>query len=52
MPPSNLFHDDAVRAVGAGLLELSPAGAFEPWRPVSGREVLDVLEALVRLVGP
>ena len=52
MPPSNLFHDDAARAVGAGLLELSPAGAFEPWRPVSGREVLDVLEALVRLVGP
>jgi tetratricopeptide (TPR) repeat protein len=52
MPPSNLFYDDAVRAVGAGLLELSPTGAFEPWRPVSGREALDVLEALVRLVGP
>ena len=52
MPPSNLFFDDAVRAVGAGLLELSPTGAFEPWRPVSGREALDVLEALVRLVGP
>jgi tetratricopeptide (TPR) repeat protein len=52
MPRTNLFYDDAIRVVGAGLLDLSPSGAFEPWRPPSGREVLDVLEALVRLVGP
>jgi hypothetical protein len=33
-------------------MELAPAGAFEPWRPVTGREAVDVVEALVRLVGP
>jgi thioredoxin-like negative regulator of GroEL len=49
---NNLYHDRIVRTVGAGLMELSPTGAFEPWRPVSGREALDVIEALIRLVGP
>jgi tetratricopeptide (TPR) repeat protein len=52
MARANLYHDRVVRVVGAGLMELSPAGAFEPWRPVTGQEAIDVLEALVRLVGP
>jgi hypothetical protein len=33
-------------------MDLTAAGGFEPWRPVSGREALDVIEALARLVGP
>jgi hypothetical protein len=41
-----------MRVVGAGLMTLGPGGAFEPWRPVSGREAVDVVEALAALVGP
>jgi tetratricopeptide (TPR) repeat protein len=52
MPPTNLYHDAAGRVVAAGLLELTPSGAFEAWRPVSGQEATAVVEALVRLVGP
>lgn len=52
LAPTNLYYDRVVRVVGAGLMELTPTGAFEPWRPVTGREALDVVEALVRLVGP
>jgi tetratricopeptide (TPR) repeat protein len=52
MTRNNLFYDAAVRSVAAGLMDLTPAGAFEPWRPVSGREAVDVIEALTRLVGP
>ena len=49
--PGNLLHYPAGRAVGAGLMDLTASGAFEPWRPVSGREASDVIENLVRLVG-
>lgn len=52
MSATNLYHDAAARAVGAGLMDLTAAGAFEPWRPVSGRDASDVLDALARLVGP
>ncbi len=52
MASTLLYSDRVVRAVGAGLMDLTPSGAFEPWRPVSGRETLDVVEALARLVGP
>ena len=52
MTRTNLFYAVAARVVGAGLMELTPEGAFESWRPVSGREANDVIEALVRLVGP
>jgi tetratricopeptide (TPR) repeat protein len=51
MGPGNLLHYPAGRAVGAGLMDLTGEGAFEPWRPVSGREASDVIENLVRLVG-
>lgn len=52
MSRNNLFHDAAARAVAAGLMDLTPGGAFEAWRPVSGRDAADVLDALARLVGP
>jgi tetratricopeptide (TPR) repeat protein len=52
MTRNNLLYDSASRTVSAGLMDLTAAGGFEPWRPVSGREALDVIEALARLVGP
>ncbi len=52
MSPNNLFRYPAARVVGAGLMDLDENDAFEPWRPVSGREAIDVIEGLVRLIGP
>jgi tetratricopeptide (TPR) repeat protein len=52
MSASNLFYDGTVRAVSAGLMDLTPDGAFEPWRPVAGQDALAVIEALTRLIGP
>jgi tetratricopeptide (TPR) repeat protein len=51
MSSNNVFYYPAARAVGAGLMDLSDDGAFQSWRPVSGREATDVVEGLVRLVG-
>jgi tetratricopeptide (TPR) repeat protein len=51
MSRGNLYHYPATRAVAAGLMELTPGGAFEAWRPVSGPEAVRILDALVRLVG-
>jgi tetratricopeptide (TPR) repeat protein len=48
MAPANVAFAAALRVVGAGLMELSAEGAFEPSRPVTGREGLDVVEALGR----
>ncbi len=52
MPRSHLDFDAVERVLGAGLMGLTPAGAFEPWRPVSGPEAMEVVDALARLVGP
>jgi Flp pilus assembly protein TadD len=52
MSNTNLFHYPAARVVAAGLMDLTPEGAFQAWRPVSGGEATDVIEGLVRLVGP
>ncbi len=52
MAPANAAYDAAVRVVGAGLMELNADGAFEPGRPVTGREGLDVVEALGRAAEP
>ncbi|HET8644245.1 MAG TPA: S-layer homology domain-containing protein, partial [Vicinamibacteria bacterium] len=52
MSRSNLHHAAAARVVAAGLMDTTPEGAFQAWRPVSGREASDVVEALARLVGP
>lgn len=51
MKPTNLFRAAAERVVAAGLMDVTPAGAFEPWRPVSGRDAADVVDALARLTG-
>jgi tetratricopeptide (TPR) repeat protein len=52
MSPSNLYHYPATRVVAAGLMDVTPSGAFEAWRPVSGQEAVEVLESLIRRVGP
>jgi tetratricopeptide (TPR) repeat protein len=52
MGRSNLYYDAVSRVVGAGLMDLTPDGAFEAWRPVSGQQAVDVIESLSRLVGP
>jgi tetratricopeptide (TPR) repeat protein len=52
MSSANPVHYSAARVVAAGLMDLSPTGAFEPWRPVSGQLAVDVIDALARLVGP
>jgi tetratricopeptide (TPR) repeat protein len=52
MSRGNLNYYPAARAVAAGLMDLTPAGAFEAWRPVSGAEASRIFDALVRLVGP
>ena len=52
MARTNLYYDAVVRVVGAGLMGLTPEGAFEPWRPVSGQEAVDVIGGVARLVGP
>lgn len=52
MSARNLFHEAGRRVVAAGLMDLTPSGAFEPWRPVSGQTAAAVIEALVDIVGP
>ncbi len=52
MSRNNLFYDAAARAVAAGVMDLTAGGAFEAWRPVTGRDASDVLDGLARLVGP
>lgn len=50
--PANLLHPGATRVVSAGLMDVTPEGAFEAWRVVSGKDAVAVVEALARLVGP
>jgi len=50
--PSHLDRDAVVRVVGAGIMPLGPDGEFEPWRTVNGREAVEIVEALARVVGP
>ncbi len=52
MSRSNVYYYPATRVVAAGLMDLTPAGGFEAWRPISGPEAIAVIEELVRLVGP
>jgi tetratricopeptide (TPR) repeat protein len=52
MPRSHLDYAAVERALGAGVMSLGPDGAFEPWRPVSGQEAIDVVDAVARLVSP
>jgi tetratricopeptide (TPR) repeat protein len=50
--PANMLHQGATRVVAAGLMDVTPEGAFEPWRLVTGKDAVAVVEALARLVGP
>jgi tetratricopeptide (TPR) repeat protein len=52
MPRTHLDYDAVARTLGAGLMTLGPGGVFEPWRPVTGHEAIDVVDALTRLAGP
>ena len=51
MGPSHLDRPAVTRVVGAGLMDLGAEGRFEPWRPVSGREAVEVVDGLAALVG-
>jgi tetratricopeptide (TPR) repeat protein len=51
MSPSHLDYEAVSRVLGAGLMSLTPSGAFEPWRPVSGAEAMEVVNGLARLAG-
>lgn len=51
MPPAHLDYPAVQRVLAAGLMGLTPAGAFEPWRPVSGREAIELVDALAQLAG-
>lgn len=51
MSRSHLDFAVVERVLAAGLMGLNPGGAFEPWRPVSGREAIDVVDAVARLAG-
>jgi tetratricopeptide (TPR) repeat protein len=51
MTQGHLDFDAVERVLGAGVMALTPSEAFEPWRPVSGREALDVVDSVARLVG-
>jgi tetratricopeptide (TPR) repeat protein len=52
MSRGNLLYYSASRATAAGIMDLNAAGAFEPWKPVSGEDAVRVIDALARLVGP
>lgn len=51
MSRSHLDYDAVERVLGAGLMALTASGGFEPWRPVSGSEAIEVVEAVARLAG-
>jgi len=52
MSRSHLDYEAVERVLAAGLMGLSASGGFEPWRPVSGSEAIEVVDGVARLVGP
>ena len=52
MVPTHLDYGSVESVLGAGLMALTAEGAFEPWRPVSGREAIETIDALARQAGP
>lgn len=52
MGPSHLDREAALHVLGMGIMPLAANGAFEPWRPVSGREAVEIVEAIARIAGP
>jgi tetratricopeptide (TPR) repeat protein len=51
MSPSHLDYAAVQRVLGAGLMSLAASGAFEPWRPVTGPEAIEVVDGLSRIGG-
>jgi len=51
MSRAHLDYAAVERVLGAGLMSLGASGGFEPWRVVSGREAVEVMDALARLSG-
>jgi Flp pilus assembly protein TadD len=51
---ASLYYEAVARVVSEGLMDVTPAGNFEPWRSVTGPEATAVIEALDRAlrVGP
>jgi tetratricopeptide (TPR) repeat protein len=52
MSPAHLDYDAVERVLGAGLMGLAASGGFEPWRPVSGQEAIEVVDGVERLASP
>jgi hypothetical protein len=44
--------DAASRAVGTRIMTVTPDGAFEPTRSVTGAEASDAVSRLQKLIGP
>jgi tetratricopeptide (TPR) repeat protein len=51
MSPSHLDYEAVARVLGAGLMSVAASGGFEPWRPVTGPEAIEVVDGLSRLGG-
>lgn len=52
MSRSHLDFEAVERVLGAGLMGLTGSSGFEPWRPVSGREAIEVVDGVERLASP
>jgi hypothetical protein len=52
MSTAHLDYDAVERVLGAGLMSLTASFTFEPWRPVSGPEAVEVVEGVDRLASP
>lgn len=52
MSPSHLQYRPVLRVVGAGVMQNTAAGTFEPWRLISGAEAKAVVDSLARLPAP
>jgi tetratricopeptide (TPR) repeat protein len=52
MSRSHLDFEAVERVLGAGLMGLTASSGFEPWRPVSGREAIEVVDGVERLAAP
>jgi tetratricopeptide (TPR) repeat protein len=52
MSRSHLDYGAVERVLGAGLMALTESGGFEPWRPVTGLEAVEVVDGVDRLASP
>jgi hypothetical protein len=52
LSPTHLAYPAASAAVASGVMKAGPDGAFQPSRPVSGAEAIDVIGRLEVLARP